>query len=159
LEEPEFIRLIQKHTGIIQKIIYLYVDDPENKRDLKQEIHLQAWKSIRSFKGNSQFSTWLYRVSLNTILTFKRKKRVDTSTINDFDSPQESNDKGEKSEMLLTAIKMLNDVDKTIITLHLEDYNNEEIAEILGLKKNHIAVKLHRIKELLTKKLRAHING
>lgn len=159
MKEPEFIRLIQKHTGIIQKIIYLYVDDPEDKRDLQQEIQLQAWKSIASFKGNSKFSTWLYRVALNTVLTFKRKKRIETSPIDQVDSVLERDEKSEKSELLLKAIRMLNDVDKTIITLHLDDYNNDEIAEILGLKKNHVAVKLHRIKESISIKLRAHVNG
>jgi len=159
LKEKEFIKLIQAHSGIIYKIIYLYVDDSEDKYDLKQEIELQAWKSIGSFKGHSLFSTWLYRVALNTVLTFHRKKRIQTDVLEDFDRPQETEEKSENSELLLTAIKMLSDVDKTIITLHLEDYNNEEIADIIGLSKNHVAVKLHRIKENLSKKLKGHING
>lgn len=159
MSEEEFIRLIQKHSGIISKILYLYVEDPEEKRDLRQEIQLQAWKAVGNFRGESQFSTWLYRVALNTVLTFKRKRRVPTLPIEDQDAGDVNPEISDKSERLLRAIKGLSDIDKTIITLHLDDYDYTEIAEIMGLQKNHIGVKLHRIKELLKKKLTPYSNG
>jgi len=154
LTEKEFITAIQNHTGIIHKILYLYVDDPEDKRDLKQEIQLQAWRAQDRFRGDSQFSTWLYRVALNTVFTFNRKRKISSTSLDSAAEPiHHPAEKTERSELLLRAIKNLNDVDKTIVTLHLEDYDNGEIADITGLSKNNVGVKLHRIKEALRKKL------
>ncbi|MEQ9304897.1 MAG: sigma-70 family RNA polymerase sigma factor [Marinoscillum sp.] len=162
MTEREFINKIQEHSGIIHKILYLYVDDPEDSRDLKQEIQLQAWKAKERFRGDSMFSTWLYRVALNTVLTFQRKNKRKVATA-DIDHAravgQIPTEKSERSELLLRAIKSLNDVDKTIVTLHLEDYDNGEIADIIGLTKNNVGVKLHRIKDHLKKKLNDSPNG
>lgn len=160
MSEKEFIEKVQQHSGIIHKILYLYVDDSEDSRDLKQEIQLQAWKAKDRFRGDSQFSTWLYRVALNTVLTFKRKKQVPTSEILETDFAKEHpKENSEQSDILLRAIKSLNDIDKTIITLHLEDYDNPEIADITGLSKNNVGVKLHRIKDQLKKKINDRPNG
>ncbi|WP_421895499.1 RNA polymerase sigma factor [Marinoscillum sp.] len=154
MTEKEFITAIQNHTGIIHKILYLYVDDPEDKRDLKQEIQLQAWRAKDRFRGDSQFSTWLYRVALNTVFTFNRKRKITSTSLDSTVEPiHQVPEKTERSELLMRAIKGLNDVDKTIVTLHLEDYDNGEIADITGLSKNNVGVKLHRIKEALKKKL------
>ncbi len=160
LTEQEFIAKIQNHSGIVHKILYLYVDNPEDSRDLKQEIQLQAWKAKERFRGDSQFSTWLYRVALNTVLTYKRKKKVPTSELLDSDAAKElPRESSERSDLLLRAIKSLNDIDKIIITLHLDDYDNGEIANIAGLSKNHVGVKLHRIKEQLKRKINNRPNG
>lgn len=156
MEERTFVELIRKHSGVIHKLIYLYVDTAEDKKDLYQEVLFQAWKSIGNFRGQAAFSTWLYRVALNTILTFTRKSRTYEPLENKADMlPAEpAGTQNENSYRLMLAIRQLNDIDKTIITLHLEDYDNGEIAEITGLSKNNVAVKLHRIKDTLTTKLR-----
>lgn len=160
MTEKEFIGLIHKHSGIIHKLLYLYVDDLRDKEDLKQEIQLQAWKAKDRFRGDSQFSTWLYRVALNTVLTFQRKNRFTPTGLEKAGQLHEdTKETSERSELLLRAIKRLNDIDKAIITLHLEDYDNGEIAEITGLSKNNVGVKLHRIKESLKKKLNELPNG
>jgi RNA polymerase sigma-70 factor, ECF subfamily len=162
LDQEEFIQLVTKHSGIIHKILYLYVDDPDDKNDLKQEILVQAWSAIGRFKSQSTFSTWLYRVALNTVLTFQKKaERMPISrgesVLNEMES--KINSEHPQSERLFRAIKTLNDIDKTIITLHLEDYNHEEIAEITGLSKNNITVKLHRIKKHISTLLKGGNNG
>jgi RNA polymerase sigma-70 factor (ECF subfamily) len=151
LTEKEFIKAIQEHAGIIYKIVYLYVDDPEDQRDMRQEIQLQAWRSIKNFRGESAFSTWLYRVALNTVFTHNKKKRLQSEPllVGTLNIPAENNERSERSELLLRAIKQLLDIDKTIITLHLEEYGNQEIANIIGLSPNNVGVKIHRIKELL----------
>src|SRR5687768_10641490 len=73
--QAEYINLVQVHAGIMHKVINLYVDNFEDRKDLYQEVLLQAWKSFQSFKGDSSFSTWLYKVSLNTVLTYKKRER------------------------------------------------------------------------------------
>ncbi len=153
MTEADFVLAIKKHSGIIHKILYLYLDDKEEREDMAQEIHLQAWKSISRFREESTFSTWLYRVALNTVFTQKRKKRISLTSLEDHEVTQELVETSDKTERLLLEIKRLSDVDKTIITLHLESYDNSEIAEILGLTKNNVTVKIHRIKENLKQKL------
>ena len=162
MDQEEFIRLISKHSGIIHKILYLYVDDPQDKDDLKQEIILQAWSAITRFKGQSAFSTWLYRVALNTVLTFRKKAERTPVNKNERMATEmtlEEHVAHPQSERLYRAIKQLNDIDKSIITLHLEDYDHREIAEITGLTKNNVTVKLHRIKHHISTVLKGGNHG
>ena len=84
MKEKEFVGLIQKHSGIIFKIIILYTNNKEDKDDLYQEILYQAWKSYANFKGDSKFSTWLYRISINTSLTFIRKSQNEKKSIEHY---------------------------------------------------------------------------
>jgi len=153
LEESRFLSLIQEHSGIIRKIIYLYADNPADEADLKQEILYQAWKSIDGFRGQAAFATWLYRLALNTALThLRRNKKIKKEEMKEqyhpVETPVEGND---QSEVLWNAIKQLGDIEKMLITLHLEDYSNDEISSILGITKNNVAVKLHRIRQQLEK--------
>lgn len=156
--EQEFTALIDQHRGIIFKVIRLYVNHEENERDLFQEILFQAWRSYPNFKGQSKFSTWLYRVGLNTVLTFRRRPKL-VVPHEDLSVLKVSIDERvhpEETEALYIAIRDLNELDRMIVTLHLDGYENEEISEISGLTKNNVAVKLHRIKETLTKKMKAY---
>ncbi|MBX2957618.1 MAG: sigma-70 family RNA polymerase sigma factor [Cyclobacteriaceae bacterium] len=154
--EKEFTALMRENRGIIFKVIRLYVNHPEDEQDLFQEIHLQAWRSYARFNGLSKFSTWLYRVSLNTVLTFKRRQVLvkPSEHLEKFGGTHDPHGRTEDSEALYLAIRGLSEIDRMIITLHLDGYENEEVAEISGLTKNNVAVKLHRIKETLTKKLK-----
>jgi RNA polymerase sigma factor (sigma-70 family) len=152
--DKEFTRLIEENRGIIFKVIRLYVNHEEDEKDLFQEIIFQAWRSFPRFERRSKFSTWLYRIGLNTVLTFKRRPNVidhhdDMSAFNIADKAQST-----ESEALYVAIRQLNEIDRMIISLHLDGYDNEEIANIAGLTKNHLAVKLHRIKDVLVKTLK-----
>lgn len=154
MDEKEFLLLVKKHSGIIHKVIFLYVDDPDDKRDLYQEILLQAWKSIARFKRDSTFSTWLYRVALNTVLTHNRKETNNKELKNSYEVKEyETPKSSENSDRLLYAIKQLDDINKTIVMLHLEDYSNDEISVVTGLSKGNVSVKLHRIKTQLINKL------
>jgi RNA polymerase sigma-70 factor (ECF subfamily) len=152
LSEREFTEEIEKCRRIIFKVIRLYVNNPEDEKDLYQEILLQAWRSYTRFRGESKFSTWLYRISLNTVLTFKRrpylvKPHEDLASLN---TPVPNTRPADEVDALYSAIKSLNEIDRMIITLHLDGYANEEIADIAGLTAGHIGVKLFRIKALLT---------
>ena len=157
--EEQFTKLIQGNAGIIHKVLLLYVDDVTERSDLYQEIVLQAWKSYGNFRKDSKFSTWLYRVALNTVFTFNRKesRRPEMSDLTDVEyqlKSDHSEEKRDKKDQLLWLIKRLDEIDRAIISLHLDGYNNKEIAEITGLKSNHIGVKLHRVKEKLITKMK-----
>lgn len=156
MKEADFLNAIREHEGILRKITYLYADTQEDRRDLQQEIILQAWKSSGKFRGKSAFSTWLYRVGLNTALTFRKKenrvREMKADIVSEWDDQQPA-PRSERADQLLQAIKTLDDADKTIITLHLEGFKNPEIAQLVGIKAGYVAVKLHRIRENLKEKL------
>jgi RNA polymerase sigma-70 factor (ECF subfamily) len=156
MTEQNFTELIDQSRGIIFKVIRLYVRHPEDEKDLYQEIVFQAWKSFPRFDGRSKFSTWLYRVGLNTVLTFMRRPDLVRATdhLEPLGGSDQSYEKRESTEALYQAIRDLNDIDRMIVTLHLDGYENDEISEIAGITRNHVAVKLHRIKETLTRKLK-----
>ncbi|MGU9939577.1 RNA polymerase sigma factor [Empedobacter brevis] len=130
----------------------MYMDNSENQNDLIQEIVLQLWKSFERFEGNSQFSTWMYRVSLNTALTYfkKEKKKEERHTfIENLDQVDEV-DSGEKEtqlELFYKAVHELNKVEKALIFLFLEGQSHKEIASNLGITEVNARVKLNRTKE------------
>ena len=156
MREQDFIDLVTKHRGIVEKIIFFYATNEQDRQDLRQEVYLQAWKSVKSFKGSSQFSTWLYRVALNTSLGFTRKKRVDTLPLEQaYFQKSNTVNHAEEVELLIGAIRQLNKIDRMIMILHLEDYTHEEIAAITGMTKNNVTVRLHRQKEKLKDMLNA----
>jgi RNA polymerase sigma-70 factor (ECF subfamily) len=153
LSEAKFLEQVKQNQGIIYKLVGLYASDEEEKKDLYQEVLLQAWKGWPSFRQESKFSTWLYRVCLNTIFTRNRKKQpLDYKDSLEEISPvvQSSSIQQEDAVHLRQAIRKLSETDRALISLHLDGYDNGEIAELLGISNNHVAVKLHRIKEQLS---------
>jgi RNA polymerase sigma-70 factor, ECF subfamily len=158
--EQSFIQLIQQHSGIIHKVIRLYVIDSEDQRDLFQEVLLQAWKSYSTFQGKSAFSTWLYRIALNTVLTFRRKKQIFTESLEEKHESQQFNAAPEHNhEELLHTIRRLPEIDRIVLTLHLDAYENEEIASITGLSKNNVAVRLHRAKQQVIQQMQNQLKS
>jgi RNA polymerase sigma-70 factor, ECF subfamily len=139
--EKVFIDLIQKHQNIIHKICNVYENDVSNKADLYQEIILQAWKSYHSFKGNAQFSTWLYRVALNTAITFFKQNKKQSFIIHSETIPDIKED--------VSATLQLDKIDKALVMLYLDNYSYDEIGEIIGITANYVAVKMIRIKAKL----------
>ena len=148
---------VRENQGIIYKLVGLYASDAEEKKDLYQEVLLQAWKAWPSFRGEAKFSTWLYRICLNTILTQKRKANlVEYKDSLEAISPSVQHSSIQKEEVagLQKAIRQLSETDRAIISLHFDGYDNGEISEILGITGNHVAVKLHRCKQQLTNLLK-----
>ena len=159
MSEIEFIELLSTNQGIIHKICHVYGNGKEDRDDLFQEITFHAWKGYAKFKGESKFSTWLYRVAINVALTSFRKKSVAieyVAELPDFVTDEEDTDQKIRQANLLTAIKQLNEVDSAIITLYLEELSYHEIADIMGINQNNVGVKINRIKLKLQKLL---ING
>jgi RNA polymerase sigma factor (sigma-70 family) len=148
--EKEFISLLNAHQKIIYKVCNLYMDKHADREDLFQEITLQAWKAYVNFRGDAKFSTWLYRVALNTAITFFRKeKRAPAIYTTDVlpDQNEEAYDPiEEKVKAMYAAIGNLSKIDKAIVMLYLEDYSYIEIGEMMGITANNVAVKMNRIK-------------
>jgi RNA polymerase sigma-70 factor (ECF subfamily) len=152
VNEAQFLEQIKESQGIIYKLVALYANDTEEKKDLYQEILLQSWKGYPTFRNDAKFSTWLYRICLNTILTQKRKtNRVDYKDSLEMLSPTVQNNATQNEDVsrLRLAIRQLAETDRAIISMNLDGYDNAEIADLLGVSNNHIAVKLHRIKQQL----------
>lgn len=150
--ESEFSELIQKNQGIIHKICRIYTTNEEDSQDLFQEIVLQLWKSYKSFKGNSKFTTWMYRVALNTAITLFRKsnRKIDTQEIdqNLYKISQDTDytDKQEQINNLYDAIKKLSEIDRALVLLYLDDLPYKDIAETLGITEVNARVKMKRAK-------------
>jgi RNA polymerase sigma factor (sigma-70 family) len=149
----EFSEQIHSHLGILHKICRTYKRDPDDRDDLFQEIVYNAWKSYPRFEGRSKFSTWLYRVALNTALYQNRKDRFFGKTV-DLEVIQHhvaAETKDDNTDLLWLAINKLDELEKSIVVLYLEELPYKEISEITGLTENNIAVKLTRIKSKMKK--------
>lgn len=154
--EKEFITLLNQHQKIIHKVCNLYMDRYSDREDLFQEITLQAWKAYGSFRGDARFSTWLYRVALNTAITFFRKEKRRPGLQLTDSLPEQADDTHDPVEEQLramyAAIGELSRIDKALIMLYLEDYSYNEIGEMMGITANNVAVKMNRIKTKLKEK-------
>jgi RNA polymerase sigma factor (sigma-70 family) len=156
MDETEFLALIKEHQGIIHKICRLYRDGKEDREDLFQEITFQLWKSLPGFKGDAKISTWIYRIALNTAIAVFRKnipKIEYPSVLPDMYEEQQNEELVLRQERLFAVLKQLDDSEKAIITLYLEDLNYQQIGEIIGINENYVGVKLNRIKNKIQKLL------
>ncbi|WP_439473745.1 RNA polymerase sigma factor [Algoriphagus formosus] len=150
--EKEFISRIEKHQGIIHKICFVYAKNESDRKDLYQEIILQLWKSYPGFKGNSSFSTWMYRVALNTAITQNKKPKLlllKTEVSPEIDDRVSKMEASEDIKVLYEAISHLNKIEKAIILLWLDEKSYDEIAETIGISVKNVSVKLVRIKSKL----------
>lgn len=154
----KFLAEIKSCTAIIHKISALYTDVREDKEDLFQEILYQCWKSYPNFRKESKFTTWVYKLSLNTALVYRskstRKKKLLYTTDDLSSLPEEGFEIQQTDHAFLDMIKRLHKVERMIITLHLEGYSNIEISQMIGLSKENTAVRIHRIKKVLIEKLK-----
>ena len=155
--ESEFILLLEEHQNIIHKICRLYTSDADSHKDLFQEISIQLWKAFPNFRGDSKFSTWAYRVALNTAISLYRKqtRTVDTSdiemSIHKIRFEEYNDEEEEQIKLLYKAVKQLNDIEKALVYMYLEDKDYTEIAETLGISEVNARVKMNRIKTKLKK--------
>ena len=153
--ETRFLSDFEANQNIAHKICRIYTTNKDAHNDLFQEITIQLWKNYPKFRGDSKFSTWMYRVALNTAISLYRKstRRVKTQDISDFAykiKGHEYDDTEEKQlASLYKAIHHLNDIDKALIFLYLEDKPYKEIAETLGITSVNARVKMNRAKEKL----------
>jgi RNA polymerase sigma-70 factor, ECF subfamily len=149
-----FIHVIDSNRGIIRSLCKAYYHSHEDQKDVFQDIVLQLWKSFDTFREESNISTWIYRVSLNTILTKVRneKNRISTESISCSEWPFSCALADDNRELLNLVIQSLKELDKAIVILYLEGYKNYEISQILNLTITNVSTRLSRVKvELKTK--------
>ncbi len=160
-KEIEFVSLVQEHQNLMHKICRLYTNSDAEHKDLFQEITIQLWKAYPKFRGDSKFSTWMYRVGINTAISLYRKSklRIQSYSFDDvsYKIPQtETYDDTQDQQLksIYAALKQFNDIDKAVIFLYLEDKSYKEISEMIGITEVNARVKMNRIK----KKLKTQLN-
>jgi RNA polymerase sigma-70 factor (ECF subfamily) len=156
VEKEKFIAIIKEHQKLIYKVCHSYCYHPENRKDLQQEILLQLWGSMPKFDGRVKLSTWIYRIALNTAITFYRKDSKYNNNQTSLDEaiisvPNNEPDSGnqENLSVLFQFIEQLGEMDKALILLYLDDIKYKDIADILGISETNVATKISRIKKRL----------
>ncbi|NVK52675.1 MAG: RNA polymerase sigma factor [Flavobacteriaceae bacterium] len=155
--ESKFLLDFEQNQNIVHKVCRIYTNNQEAHNDLFQEVVIQLWKNYSKFRGDSKFSTWMYRVALNTAISLYRKstRTVKTQDIDGFTYKIKSDDydntEEEQLKALYKAIHRLTDIDKALIFLYLEDKPYKEISETLGITEVNARVKMNRAKDKLKK--------
>lgn len=161
-DQKAFVNLIQQHEGTIFKIARLYVNSEVDLDDLYQEIVLQLWKAFPSFQGKSAAGTWLYRVALNTAITYLKKRRRQIETVSlfaDIEHGRVEDNERDKSQitLLYEMVSTLNNLDKGLVLLYLENKSHQEIADIVGISVSNVGTRINRIKKKLREKAKQNV--
>ncbi|MEQ9404911.1 MAG: sigma-70 family RNA polymerase sigma factor [Cyclobacteriaceae bacterium] len=153
--EQQFENILEENKERIYRICRIYATGPTEPQDLFQEVVFQIWKSLDGFKGNSSINTWVYRIALNVCLRSKMKLEREVNKTTRLESiqfePGHSEDErvSDKYQALQACLSQLNEGDRSLIVLYLEELPYKEIASITGLTANHVAVKMKRIRKVL----------
>jgi RNA polymerase sigma-70 factor (ECF subfamily) len=169
-KEAQFAAAMESNTDRIYRICCCYVRDEEQRKDVFQEVLINIWESLDSFRGDSQISTWIYRIAVNTCLGHSRTqarrrkvidetREVELEEIPDQAVDDEAGKMEEDVRRLYDCINMLQPIEKTLISLYLEDVGTAEISEVLGISEGNVRVKLHRIKKVLKERLEGSGHG
>lgn len=154
LKKRLFLKAIDQSQGTILSLCKVYFGDTEDQKDAFQDVVLQLWKSFDSFRGDSELNTWVYSVSINTILTKirKSKKSVNSELLGEDISIAINSFVDDNLELLSMIIQQLKEEDKAIVVLYLEGYKNKEIAKMLSMSQSNVGTRLNRIKSQLKSK-------
>lgn len=155
ISKEQFISLLEEHTNILYKISRSYCHDPDDRKDLEQEIVIQIWKSLKNFNPEFRLSTWIYRIGLNVAISHLRK---DSKRRNQFEPLEEaifevSDDEEENevvTEQLATLNHFINQLDslnKALMILYLDGKSYKEMSEIMGISESNVSTKISRIKK------------
>lgn len=156
--ESEFEKIIEENIGILHKLCRVYTYNADEYEELFQDMLVQIWNSTKSFRGEAKISTWIYRICINTALSFRgrivrRKNRFDTLDGRSFIQPPPDAENDERLQRLYSAIRELKPIDRAIVSLYLDENSHEETAKILGISKSNVATRLMRLKKQLTERL------
>lgn len=156
-DKEKFIALVDQNKKIIYKVCNLYCKEATSRDDLAQEITLQLWRAFPSYNANYKLSTWMYRIALNVAISFYRqeKRRIKNAMPLENEifilapDEEEIHEKESTIAQLHNYIAQLDDLNKSIMLLLLEEYSYKEIAAIVGITETNVATKINRIKQLL----------
>ncbi|MBQ2196329.1 MAG: sigma-70 family RNA polymerase sigma factor [Prevotella sp.] len=153
--EREFLDMIAAQKRVIYKVCYIYAKDQDDLNDLFQEVVLNLWKSFPNYRGDSTVTTWVYRIAMNTCITFLRRSntRLQTIPMTADVASLVADEEGRTGQLqeLYRLINKLGKLERALILLWLEERSYQEMADILGISKANVAVKLLRTKEKLKK--------
>jgi RNA polymerase sigma-70 factor (ECF subfamily) len=151
--------LLDEHTGLLFKVVRSFTAGPPDSDDLLQEILLQVWMSVPSFRAESKATTWLYRVALNTALAWKRRETkhrnrrstlpVALEVVDSAPAPGEAHADCESLEKLYEAVRALAPADRALVLLYLDGLSYSDMAEVIGITESNVGVRLNRIKKAL----------
>lgn len=158
--DTHFLTLVPEYRALICKVCRLYARNDEDRKDLHQEILVQVWRALPGFRREAAAGTWLYRVALNTAISFYRKQRTRAKILAEDPAapdtwhaacPTPSDDlvTRERLDRLYAAIARLSNVEKAVVMLYLDDCSYAEIAAVTGLSPSNVGVRLHRAKKKL----------
>jgi RNA polymerase sigma-70 factor, ECF subfamily len=162
--KEEFLQIISNYQGILHKVNFIYFKNSSDREDNFQEILYQLWKSYPDLRNKDSLGSWIYAVSINTSISRLKKKtlieyREELPELMDTHDIDEETSKDNNFRLLLQAIRNLHEIDKSIMLLYLEEKSYDEIAEILGISKSNVGVRINRAKEILKKTLNITENG
>lgn len=154
IDNDGFVTMIKKYKRIIYKVINTYCNDVDDKKDLEQEILIQLWKSYQSYNGSTQLSTWIYRIAMNVSISFYRNnvtRKTNTTSINqsifqELASSATNEKETDQRRLLYGFISQLDEFNREVFMLYLDDYSHKEIAEIVGITESNVGTKINRIK-------------
>ena len=155
---PEFLELIEQHRGILIRVSRIYFSDEEDQDELIQEIVFQLWRSFDTYNRKSKFSTWMYRVALNTAITYfkKNKKRPITNydpQVADLRNGRSENNNGQL-DYFNVALQSLSSIERALIFMHLEGFSHNHVADQLGISEGNARVRLNRTKNKIKSLIR-----
>ncbi len=151
--QKEFLKIISDYQGIIHKVNLIYFRSENDRQDNFQEVVYQLWRSYPSLKDKDRIASWIYAVAINTSISTIRKdsRLVFFDTI--YETEHAETDNNIEHEInyqdLLSALQKLNEIDRSIMLLYMEDYSYDDIAQIMGISTSNVGVKIHRIKNQL----------
>ena len=151
-KQEQFVEVIEKNKGIIYKVVQAYCKDPDEQKDLAQEIIFQLWKSFKTYDDKFKMSTWMYRIALNVAITYLRKHQTRTKYNTSFDSQlvniseEAQEDLSEELRLLRQFILDQKKLDKALMLLYLDGKSHIEIAEAMGISSSNVGTKISRIK-------------
>lgn len=155
-----FKEIFDKNSGKVFRLCYGYTGDNDSANDLMQETFVKVWQNLDKFRNQSLISTWIYRIAVNTCLSYLRvekRQAKDELTDNIIENKQEEiSDKNEQVSLLYKCISQLEENERILITMVLDEIPYHEIAQVSGISEGNLRVKIHRIKQKLTELYNRH---
>ena len=155
--EADFVARVERHAGIVRKIAMSYSRTPADRRDLEQEILAQLWKSFPGYDGQRAFPTWMYRVALNVAISIARSRRwrdpepapLDDALAETVAGDADAADREHGVRELMTFVAGLDELNRALTLLYLDERSYREIADILGISETNVATRINRVKQTL----------